>query len=193
MTIATLCQMSGCGKPARHLGWCLAHYKRYNKYGNPLLGASPHYKNPEDAFAARSVLRETGCIEWVGSSDAKGYGQLRIRGKLVKAHRYAVERVKGPIPAGMVVMHACDNPKCVNIEHLLVGSQMDNVRDMDAKGQRINNQAKGVANGNSKITENDVREIRSDGRRQVDIAAAYGITQTVVSKIKLRQAWRHVK
>ena len=193
MTITTLCQIDGCGKPARHIGWCLSHYKRYNRYGDPLAGASRHYKTPEEAFLARSLPRDTGCIEWVGSRDAKGYGQLRIDGKLIKAHRYAVERANGPIPDGMVVMHLCDNPKCVNIEHLQVGSQRQNVRDMDGKGRRINKQPKGSANGNSKLTDDDVRAIRRDTRRQVDIAATYGIAQTVVSKIKLHQAWMHVK
>lgn len=193
MTIRTLCQIDGCIKDARHLGWCVAHYKRYNKYGDPTAGSSPHYKTPDDAFMARSVARDSGCIEWIGSSDHKGYGQLRIGGKLIKAHRYAVERSIGQIPNGMVVMHICDNPKCVNIDHLQVGTQTDNVRDMDTKGRRINNQPKGMASRNAKLTDNDVRAIRSDARKQVDIAASYGIAQTVVSKIKLHQAWRHVK
>jgi hypothetical protein len=193
MTITTLCQIYGCGKPARHLGWCLAHYRRYNKYGDPLAGASAHYKSPEEAFLARSAPRESGCIEWTGSSDTKGYGQLRVDRKLIKAHRYAVERINGPIPSGMVVMHACDNPKCVNIDHLRVGSQKQNVHDMDLKGRRINKHPKGETHKNAKLTDDDVRAIRRDTRRQIDIAATYGVAQTVVSKIKLHQAWRHVK
>jgi len=193
MTIKTLCQIDGCDKDARHLGWCLAHYKRYNKYGNPTAGASPHYKTPDDAFMARSSMRDSGCIEWTGSCDRKGYGQLRIGGRLVKAHRFAVSRLIGPIPSGMVVMHTCDNPKCVNVGHLRVGTQTENVHDMDAKGRRINNQARGMASYNAKLTDDDVRSIRSDNRRQIDIAASYGINQTVVSKIKLNQAWSHVK
>lgn len=193
MTNKTLCQIDGCGKDARHLGWCVAHYKRYNKYGNPTAGSSSHYKTPDVAFMARSVMNDSGCIEWTGSCDRKGYGQLRIGGKLVKAHRYAVERKNGPIASGMVVMHTCDNPKCVNVDHLRVGTQTDNVRDMDIKGRRVNNQCRGMASYNAKITDDDVKAIRSDKRRQVDIAASYGIAQTVVSKIKLYQAWSHVK
>lgn len=193
MTIRTLCQIDGCGKDARHLGWCVAHYKRYNRYGDPTAGSSSRYKTPDVAFMARSVMNDSGCIEWTGSCDRKGYGQLRIGGKLIKAHRYAVEREIGPIPSGMVVMHTCDNPKCVNVDHLQVGTQTDNVRDMDAKGRRVNNQCRGMASYNAKITDDDVKAIRSDKRRQVDIAASYGIAQTVVSKIKLYQAWSHVK
>lgn len=193
MTIITLCQIEDCNKPSRHLGWCVAHYKRFNRYGDPLAGGSAHYKNPEEAFISRSAHRETGCVEWTGSSDAKGYGQLRIGGKLIKAHRYAWSRANGPIPKGMVVLHKCDNPSCVNVDHLSAGTQLENVHDMDAKGRRVNNQLKGMACGNAKITDDDVRAIRSDTRRQVDIGATYGIAQTVVSKIKLYQAWSHVK
>ena len=193
MTAGILCQIDGCGKDARHLGWCLAHYKRYNRYGDPTAGSSSHYKTPNDAFMARSVMRDSGCIEWIGSRDSNGYGQLRINKKLVKAHRYAVEQKTGPIPFGMVVMHICDNPRCVNVDHLRIGTYTDNVRDMDAKGRRVNNQARGMASYNAKITDDDVKAIRSDNRRQIDIAASYGIAQTVVSKIKLYQAWSHVK
>ena len=74
-----------------------------------------------------------------------------------------------------------------------LGTYTDNVRDMDAKGRRVNNQARGMASYNAKITDDDVKAIRSDNRRQIDIAASYGIAQTVVSKIKLYQAWSHVK
>ena len=118
---------------------------------------------------------------------------MRIGGKLVKSHRYAWAMANGPIPNGMVVLHKCDNPSCVNIDHLDARTQLENVRDMNVKGRRINNQPKGMASGNAKLTEDDVRAIRSDTRRQIDIAATYGIAQPVVSRIKLYQAWRHVK
>lgn len=193
MTITTLCQVENCGKPSKHIGLCGAHYKRHHRYGDPTAGASSHYKTPDEAFLARAIAKNSGCVEWSGSKDKKGYGQLRIGGKLVKAHRYAWSRVNGAIPKGKVVLHMCDNPKCVNVLHLSVGTQLENVADMDAKGRRINNQPKGAANGNSKLTDNDVRAIRCDNRRQVDIAKTYGIAQTVVSKIKLHQAWSHVK
>lgn len=193
MTTTILCQIDGCGKASRHLGWCLAHYKRYNRYGDPLSGASDHHKTPEDAFLARAIQKPSGCVEWSGSSDNKGYGQLRIGGKLIKAHRYAWARSNGPIPEGMVILHKCDNPRCVNIDHLSAGTQLENVKDMDAKGRRINNQAKGNDCHAAKVNPDIVRLIRADTRRQIDIAAEYGITQTVVSKIKLKQAWNHVK
>jgi hypothetical protein len=118
---------------------------------------------------------------------------LRIEGKLVKAHRYAWARQHGEIPKGLIVRHKCDNPKCVNHEHLDVGTHTDNVADMDARGRRINAQPKGSRCAASKVKEADIPKIRADNRRQIDIAKDYGISEAVVSKIKLRQAWGHVE
>lgn len=188
----TLCKVDACDKPARHIGLCVAHYKRQYRYGDPLAGAPAHYATPEEAFAARTVAMPSGCVHWTGSNDNKGYGHLRTNRKLIKAHRYAYMRVYGAIPAGKVILHKCDNPACVNVEHLMLGTQLENVRDMDLKRRRVNNQPKGEAKPNAKVTPEIVRAIRSDPRRQVDIAAHYGISQAVVSKIKLQQTWRHV-
>ena len=110
----------------------------------------------------------------------------------MKAHRYAWARVNGPVPIGLMVRHKCDNPKCVNSDHLEIGTQADNVADMDQRGRRVNAQPKGAENGNAKVTDQDVLAIRNDTRRQVDIAKHYGISQPVVSRIKLRQSWGHV-
>lgn len=188
------CSVSDCDKLAKHVGLCLGHYKRFNRYGDPLAGGISHHKNPDDAFKERTCENDlTGCIEWTGSSDARGYGQMRINRKAVKAHRYAWERINGPIENGLLIRHKCDNPKCVNINHLELGTHKDNVDDMDKRGRRVNNQPKGSDCHASKISESDVRKIIVDPRRQVDIAQDYGISQAVVSKIKLRQAWRHVK
>ena len=194
MTNQTICKIAECRNPARHLGWCRAHYRRFNRYGDPLAGGSHHYKDPDQAFLARQKLNElTGCIEWNGSSDQKGYGHLRISGKLVKAHRYAWARQNGEIPKGLIIRHKCDNPKCVNIDHLEIGTHIDNVSDMDQRGRRVNAQAKGSCHVLSKVSEADIPKIRADNRRQIEIAKDYGISQAVVSKIKLRQAWGHVE
>jgi hypothetical protein len=73
------------------------------------------------------------CIEWEGRKSAKGYGLL---GKGQRAHRVAYERAKGRIPRGMVIMHTCDNPGCVNPAHLVAGTHKDNVHDCINKGRR---------------------------------------------------------
>lgn len=90
-------------------------------------------------FWRRVVKSESGCWLWTGSVDGGGYGTISTtRGYApAKAHRVSWEMRNGPIPAGMVICHTCDTPSCVNPDHLMAGTQADNMQDMSAKG-RIN-------------------------------------------------------
>ena len=103
--------------------------------------ANPNHPRPRDAiteaeFRARLRRTEAGCLEWTGARTSTGYGQVYVRaGKRVRAHRLAWEFARGAIPVGMSVLHRCDNPVCCDVEHLWLGTQLDNVRDMDAKGR----------------------------------------------------------
>lgn len=85
----------------------------------------------------RVVTTESGCWEWTGWR-AHGYGYFFHEGKDQRAHRVSYELFVGSIPDGLVVMHSCDNRPCVNPDHLSVGTQADNVRDMVAKGRQRN-------------------------------------------------------
>lgn len=77
----------------------------------------------------------TECWVWKGARGGKGYGSKMIRGKAYRTHRLAWEWVNGPIPDGMMVLHRCDNPPCCNPNHLFIGTNTDNMRDMVAKGR----------------------------------------------------------
>jgi hypothetical protein len=99
-----------------------------------------------ERFAEKVRFRSTpdGCDEWTATLSHHGYGQIgatRER-KLLYAHRVAWELVNGPIPAAMVVMHACDNPRCVRVDHLRLGTQAENNADRDAKGRRVDGWAR---------------------------------------------------
>ncbi len=105
-----------------------------------------YYLTPEERFWDKVEKTDT-CWNWtaalVGSDNPKyrnigGYGAFGFNGKVVRAHRFSYELAFGLIPKGLVVLHSCDNKKCVKPEHLSVGTQMDNVADMDTKGRRIN-------------------------------------------------------
>jgi hypothetical protein len=111
---------------------------------------------------------------------------------MLLAHRVAWELVNGPIPDGLCVLHKCDTPLCVNVEHLFLGTNAENSADMEDKGR----QAKGSANGFAKLTESDIPGIRrllAAGVVQSEIGRRYGVGHWEISKIKTGKLWKHVQ
>jgi predicted DNA-binding protein (UPF0251 family) len=163
--------------------------------------------NPE-LFWSRIPSREPDtCWLWTGYRNAGGYGRLRHQGRLWLAHRVAWTLTQGPIPDGLDVLHQCDVPACCNPAHLWVGTDADNSADRERKGRchRITGPAhhfygkpelkQGVLNAAAKLTENNIREIRACYlvmANQEELAREYGVSQTTISRIVLRQTWRHI-
>lgn len=139
---------------------------------------------------------ETGCWDWLGPKKGLGksaYGQIWFKGKLWYAHRLAYHRYHGDIPEGMVVMHSCDNPSCVNPEHLSVGTQSDNLKDAAMKGRLA--ASYGEHNCKAKLTDAgviDIRKRREAGDRVADIARDYGISKPNTYNVINRKIWTHV-
>ncbi|MDS0850097.1 HNH endonuclease [Burkholderia cenocepacia] len=136
----------------------------------------------------------SGCAEWTGvtvksnGSEAHRYGRYTIGGKKHLAHRFAYERVHGPIPAGLMVLHRCDNPKCCNVNHLFLGTHLDNMADMRAKGRGNKKPPPTGAGANAskaKLTEADVREIRRSraaGSTTVELSRRFNVHPSVISR-----------
>lgn len=142
-----------------------------------------------DQFMAKLVRNEaTGCLEWHGPKGRGGYGKTHIRDKHWIVHRYVWTLFNGPIPEGLIVCHKCDNRQCAELSHLFLGSHLDNAHDKIAKGRA----AEGVKNGRAKLTEDDVRAIRASTERQVDLAVQYGVTQAMISQVRLGNFWKKV-
>ena len=148
-----------------------------------------------ETLKSRTKATDLGCLEWAGSLFWDGYGQYNSKknGKWIKerAHRASYRLYKGD-PTGFLVCHSCDNPKCVNPDHLFLGTPLDNIRDMDKKGRRARVGAKGESHPNSKITESTARFILNKKGRHCDVARAFGVSQAIVSNIKRRKTWRHI-
>lgn len=93
-------------------------------------------KNSEERFWSRVSKKETNeCWEWTGARNSKGYGSFKINNVNWMPHRYSYTVTKGQIPDGLVIMHSCDNSRCVNPEHLFAGTQSDNMLDCAKKGR----------------------------------------------------------
>lgn len=137
------------------------------------------------------------CLIWQASLRAGRYGGIKHNGKTLGAHRVSYELHHGPIPAGAVVMHRCDNPLCVRPEHLRLGTQAENVKDMFAKGRA--NKARGEASGRAKLTADQVQEIRvryeprKYGKGAHALAREFGVSKPVIFAIIKRETWKHVE
>lgn len=123
------CAIDGCEKKGPLIrGWCTKHYQRWLAHGDPNKVLTRKYASPERSLAARTEWRND-CLEWTGMRLTDGYGQISVKDKMVRTHRYAWELENGPIPAGMEVDHICHNPPCVNVNHLRLSSRAENMRN----------------------------------------------------------------
>lgn len=129
----------------------------------------------------RKVLKSDTCWEWQGYVGLDGYGKLGTRvanrGVSYTAHRVAYESIHGSIPLGLVVCHKCDNRKCCNPEHLFLGTQRDNVLDMNTKGRRNDRIIF------SKEIIEKIRKRRSEGEYGTHLAREYNIDASYVYKL----------
>jgi len=129
----------------------------------------------------------SGCWLWAACTNKQGYGFLRVDGKNKYAHRLSYEFHCDEIEDGMLICHKCDNPSCVNPEHLFAGTRVENSQDMVKKGRGPVQD--GEKNPSAKLTKDQVVEIKSAVGSQRSIAEKYGITQSNVSLIKRGKSW----
>jgi HNH endonuclease len=136
----------------------------------------------------------SGCHLWLGAVADTGYGKMIAFGQpKASAHRVSWILNKGPVPAGLWVLHTCDVRLCVNPEHLFLGTAADNTNDMMKKERHRTNPNLGVNNHNARLDDHAVRFIRASSDTGVDLAARYGVTPRVVYLVRNGQTWRHVQ
>jgi hypothetical protein len=146
----------------------------------------------------KKVIKTNGCWLWIGSKSEHGYGKIGGRSLGNKqwdspqiASRVSWEIHNGPIPAGLCVLHHCDNPSCTNPEHLWIGTRIDNNRDAQRKGRN----AFGERHGRAKLSATQVVEIRmliKEGVSQAEISRCFPISKSAVGLIARKQKWRHI-
>lgn len=139
------------------------------------------------------VDKTDGCWEWTAYKNKKGYGQFFFNNAIIGAHRVSLILAGQTIPSGCHVLHQCNNPSCVNPEHLYIGTNDDNVADK----MRENRQWRpiGEKHHKTKLINQDILRIRDMhrcGARQVDIASWFNVTKTVIWHIIHRKTWTSV-
>lgn len=157
-------------------------------------------------FAKADKNCDNGCWNWTGAI-ANKYGYMLCEGKIRRATHVSLKLVGIEVPRGMCACHKCDNPLCVNPEHLFVGTHSENMLDARSKG-RLGQQRhpekyghgkppvmKGEANPASKLTKEQVLSIRekyASGCKQIPLAKEFGVTQALISLIVRRQKWADI-
>lgn len=146
-----------------------------------------------DTLAARfwaKVDKSGDCWEWTGARHPQGYGLIKTMTGMSRAHRVSVELNAGPIPDGLMVRHKCDNPGCVNPDHLVVGTALDNVQDRVARGRSADR--RGERHPLAKLSSKLVEFIRASPLRGKDLAEIFEVSQASISFIRSNKRWSHL-
>jgi len=187
----TTCAQQGCDRPRGNGGTlilCSAHQAR-RRLGMDMDAPVEDKRRGtvQERVARRLPATFTDeCFEWPGGRNEVSYGIIRTGGRDdpdVRVTKVVFEMFHGPIPEGhRLVMHTCDNPPCVNPNHLVSGTDGDNMRDKTLKGRAAR-----------KLTPDDVRAIRADPRPSRAVGKDYGISKTQVLFIRRREQWGWVE
>ncbi len=148
--------------------------------------------NYVERFKTKVKIEEGSCHEWVGTKFSTGYGAFWLDGQNRGAHRVAWEMKNGKIPDDLFVCHTCDNPGCINTDHMFLGTILDNNKDKLMKQRH----ARGETQAASKLKEEDVLAIREiyalGGITQTQLGKRFGVGHTTVSYVVNKKAWSHV-
>lgn len=189
--MTTTCKVESCASTKiQSLGYCPKHYNRFYTYGDPekTVRFPPEMNLIQRIQATGWDVSERGCWEWKGRRDQYGYPMIKYAAKQTRVHRAMWEIANGkPIPEGHYALHSCDNPPCMNPEHISTGTQQENMDDMVSKGR----QAKALNGRYSEADVRKMRELHKSGWMQKDIAAHFSTDTGTVCRIVNRKlyAW----
>lgn len=136
----------------------------------------------------KRVVKTDSCWIWASNKDRDGYGQIACMGRVSKAHRASFAMANGYLISGMVVMHSCDRPECVNPDHLSLGTHADNAADKVKKLRHGHLDS----NSQSVLTSDDANTIRAAylmGMKLKDAADLYGVTRQCIGEIVNGRNW----
>lgn len=187
------CQYCGA-KITKNPKWSIKQYEEQKYCGWLCFSKSQTYdlNKTKEEFLKKIIIKENGCHEWQGGKCQKGYGMFRYNGKTIRAHRFAWFVKTGDlIPDKIMACHKCDNPSCVNPEHIFLGSGKDNYEDMKNKGR--DRKLKGQDCSRSLLNNEMVLKIYKDKNlTQLELSKIYKVSPSTISAIKNGQNWSSI-
>lgn len=193
----SICTIEGCDRLVNGHGFCDKHYQRWAKHGSPFGGSRNHAPDQERFWRYVDKKEPDECWLWTARKQPNGYGRFQVGGKggpHKLAHRLSFEYAnKRPPAKGLVVMHACDNPACVNPSHLSEGTYRENTEDMVRKGRNCFHVTYGEDSGVAKLNDNAVREIRAtEGVTNASLGRKFGVSPSTIKAVRKGTTWTHV-
>jgi hypothetical protein len=194
-----ICCIKECDLPVLALGMCNKHWQRNRKYGSPAAtmahsGTMVGLSAPERFARQMKTAGPDECWPWAAGTDKDGYGIFRgvydgVEYQRATRYSWALHN-RQQVPKGILVCHSCDNPRCVNPNHLFLGTTLENNMDKIAKGR--DGGPKGSLNHHAVLTEAQALEVLADPRPYAQIAADYGVTASTIGSVKAKSSWAHL-
>ncbi len=193
------CLVDGCETDVRvkSLSLCYKHYVRFKTHSS--VGFKKHARGTLEERFWNFVDKksEDECWHWTGQILSNGYGRISVGARNLGnelAHRVSWRLAnKQEIPEKMVVMHKCDNPKCVNPNHLNIGTHKQNTQDMITKGRKRVVSPKGEGNGKSLLDAEKVRLIRSSKLNHAELGRQLGVSTSCIRGVRSGRTWSHIE
>lgn len=178
------CSLENCNNAVVARELCRKHYQRWWQHGD----VNYNFYEADTRFE-ENVNRTETCWLWMGWKDEDGYGRFNVDGKHIYVHRYAFYKKHGRYPEPMG-LHTCDNPSCVNPDHIYEGDHPQNMKDRSDRNRQWH--PKGELHGASKLTEVQAREIKYSKESITALVARFPISRSTVSYIRNGKKWAHI-
>lgn len=176
--IVTRCEYAGCSRSFTAPPYRVRRFCSHKCYSMSMTGAKKPF--------TWTVDPKTNCWNFDGAKNSEGYPMASWCGRV---HRYLYEELFGTLPPEKPhVLHSCDNPSCINPEHLRAGTPADNAQDKVSRSRTC----RGASHHRALFDEKTVRRIRSSNQTQRALATKYGVDQSTISLMRSRKTWKHI-